>query len=243
MTGRKLQAVCNRLGSEVNLLGNNCWPILVSSIVVGLLSSGFIVTASGTVVSNHAIAGANNNHVASVTSPPFVSAAAEAAAAAALGGIDVGRSLVTALLGSPSTTAPKAPAHQTVIKMSGGQIERASLVQQKQQATSAPQQVVATLTLTAQSTTKPPAVLVKPVASTSGPLTISIVHKHSGKVINVSDTLHKLDLFIDPVCDQINKLTNKQLSKVHVQLRQFSQMVSKLETDFPECDLASQCAL
>lgn len=51
-------------------------------------------------------------------------------------------------------------------------------------------------------------------------------HKHSSYVISQSDKLHKFDLFIDPICEQIDKLTEKQLDKVHAQMKQFSQIVS-----------------
>lgn len=60
----------------------------------------------------------------------------------------------------------------------------------------------------------------------SGTTTTVPPHKHSSYVISQSDKLHKFDLFIDPVCEQIDKLTEKQLNKVHAQMKQFSQIVS-----------------
>lgn len=51
-------------------------------------------------------------------------------------------------------------------------------------------------------------------------------HRHSIKKIGKSDKLHKFDLFIDPVCEQIARLTDKQVVKVFAQLRQFAHLVS-----------------
>lgn len=60
----------------------------------------------------------------------------------------------------------------------------------------------------------------------AGAATTSAPHKHGNKKISSTDKLHKFDLFVDPVCEQIVKLTDKQLKKVYVQLKQFSHLVS-----------------
>lgn len=59
-------------------------------------------------------------------------------------------------------------------------------------------------------------------------VTANSVHKHSGKKINVTDTLHKFDLFMDPVCEQLAKLTDKQTTKLLSQLKQINSLVSKV---------------
>jgi len=61
---------------------------------------------------------------------------------------------------------------------------------------------------------------------TGSPVAHKVVHRHSNKRINISDRLHKFDLFIDPVCEQIAKLSEKQLSKISLQLKHFSSIVS-----------------
>jgi len=79
----------------------------------------------------------------------------------------------------------------------------------------------------------------KPTTTTSAPTTTTTAsaaskvtttpkkeHKHSNKKINVADHLHKFDLYIDPICEQVNKLTEKQLIKIYSQLRLFSHLVS-----------------
>lgn len=53
-----------------------------------------------------------------------------------------------------------------------------------------------------------------------------VAHKHSAKRISVEDKLHKFDLYIDPICEQIAKLSEKQLNRVNVQMKLFSAKVS-----------------
>lgn len=41
-----------------------------------------------------------------------------------------------------------------------------------------------------------------------------------------SERLHKFDLFVDPVCEQVHRLSDGQLNKFYSQLNAFSQNVS-----------------
>lgn len=63
-------------------------------------------------------------------------------------------------------------------------------------------------------------------SATEAPVSVHKVHKHMNRRINITDRLHKFDLYIDPVCEQIINLTDKQLNKVFLQLREFSAQVS-----------------
>lgn len=66
--------------------------------------------------------------------------------------------------------------------------------------------------------------------SSPKPQVISVhkLHKHinKGSHNGTSDKLHKFDLFIDPVCEQLPHLTDKQMDRVFSQLSQLSKHVS-----------------
>lgn len=68
--------------------------------------------------------------------------------------------------------------------------------------------------------------LVKIISVAGQPGQVHKIHRHSNRRINITDKLHKFDLFIDPVCEQIVKLSEKQLSRVYAQFKQFSAHVS-----------------
>lgn len=86
-----------------------------------------------------------------------------------------------------------------------------------------------TLAPTTTTTTTPAPVIIviqeQPV-TVSAPMTTHKPHKHGARRISVTDKLHKFDLFIDPVCEQLAKLTEKQLKRVHTQMKKFCAHVS-----------------
>lgn len=52
------------------------------------------------------------------------------------------------------------------------------------------------------------------------------IQKHpDNKTIIVVDPLHKFDLFIDPICEQLGKLKDRQVEKSLSQLKHFSSQV------------------
>lgn len=147
----------------------------------------------------------NNLHFPQPTSSPFVQAAASAAAAAALGGLDplnLGRSVARASPPSAPISADKAIHHSGTPSLQSSSPSGSLVVK------------IATLDSTTAA----------PVLSSAS---LHKLQKHLNKKPSDGiDKLHKFDLFVDPVCEQITKLTEKQLNKVFAQLKQFSQLVS-----------------
>lgn len=72
-----------------------------------------------------------------------------------------------------------------------------------------------------------PAITPAPQVTVTKTIGSKLEHKHTNKKISVTDQLHKFDLYVDPICEQLNKLTEKQLNKIYAQLRQYSHLVSK----------------
>lgn len=218
---------------------------LRSSTFLVILAFGLSSLLSSTDAASHSFAAASANSNDTVitvqqktipTSSPFVAAAASAAAAAALGGLDKERGLlVTEVAGSRSTTSLPVKA-QTVVKISTQtSIGNSEQLLSSKSPTSAPQLVTTVLSLKPNTTTHK--------ATSAAVVTLgSSTHKHSHKIISVSDKLHKFDLYIDPVCEQINKLTDKQMSKVFAQLKQFSQLVSSPSSGSCVCHECFQCS-
>lgn len=164
----------------------------------------FLATAPS---QNQANASLANSARPLVTSSPLATAAASAAAAAALGSL--ANSDQKSAVSSSSSASSSAAA-----SLSSGSHNATAKTEGKQVAASTAPPVISSITtrVVAPPTLSPPPTL-KP-------------HKHSSRHINVTDKLHKFDLFIDPVCEQIAKLTEKQLNKVYQQLKQFSISVS-----------------
>lgn len=52
-------------------------------------------------------------------------------------------------------------------------------------------------------------------------------HKHHGKKVNVTEKLHKFNMYLEPICQQVETITEKQLNRVSIQFKQFSLHVSK----------------
>lgn len=48
-----------------------------------------------------------------------------------------------------------------------------------------------------------------------------------GKRLLLTDRLYKLNVYLDPICEQIDTLTSKQLTRVALQIRQFINHVSR----------------
>ena len=184
------------------------------------------------------------NHLSQTpTSSPFVSAAASAAAAAALGAID--NAIGSTLAGGSNQINQinnNNNNNNNGLSVSNKVALPASQVVEKTATTT----TTTTTTTTSSSTngqqnnvkigqqvvgsTTPTPLVVSSIKLDSQDLNNLVkIHKHSNKKINVSDRLHKFDLFVDPICEQINKLTEKQINKVHLQLKQFSQLVSGFE--------------
>lgn len=55
-------------------------------------------------------------------------------------------------------------------------------------------------------------------------------HKHfATRKVNVTEKLLKFNMYLDPICQQIDTLTQKQLNRVGLQLKQFSLHVSIID--------------
>lgn len=165
---------------------------------------GLCLLLAGALVLGHSASAKQAEVVAS--SP--IAAAVEAAAAAALGSIS-GSSASAVALGDDN--GPKLGSSVSVSTSAETQTTGApatkvvSVIAQTQTTSAAPQQV--------------------------GALMVHKLHKHinGNKKISAVDKLHKFDLFIDPVCERLAKLNEKQLNKVYLQLKQFSLHVSSRE--------------
>lgn len=158
------------------------------------------------IVGNVQASSNNNNHIQLVpASSPSVSAAVSAAAATALG--TNGNNQNTLSSNSNSHNSGHS-VHNTITT---------GVKQLEVKTTTGPQLIKTTLVISHHSST-----------TTTPIVSLHKLHKHSNKKINITDKLHKFDLYIDPVCEQLNKLTEKQLNKVQVQLKHFSQLVSNL---------------
>lgn len=59
------------------------------------------------------------------------------------------------------------------------------------------------------------------------PISVHKLHNHVDTT-KTTDKLHKFDLFIDPVCEQVEELTAGQLNHFYNQLNLFSQNVSMM---------------
>lgn len=148
------------------------------------------------------------DHKQAPTSSPLVTAAA----AAALGGLDLTGSSIKI---------------QTTINVPSKQVSTTSIPRLQVQVIKSNQQISTSGKTTGSigSSSSSTASRQELIASSS------MEHKHSSKKIALDDKLHKFDLYIDPVCEQINKLTDKQINRVYAQLKQFSQLVSsQIET-------------
>lgn len=162
------------------------------------------------------------------TSSP-IAAAVEAAAAAALGTIGSSSSSI----GSASTLNDDyglrvSSSASTTTTTSGGSGSIIDIVTTRQApTTNAPSltKIVSVISSHAQTTSVAPQLI-----SSTSTTVIHKLHKHNGnKKVNIIDKLHKFDLFIDPVCERLSKLSEKQLNRVYLQLKQFSLHVSYLQ--------------
>lgn len=156
------------------------------------------------------------------TSSPAVAAAVASAAAAAALGLD---------LNQPTSSGPALPSDHQKTVASLHSVVSTLRSNPKTTTTSSPALVVTSKIVSSVNPQTQQQQFQQHATQTPTPTTIiHRVHKHPNGIlkINVTDKLHKFDLFIDPICEQLVKLTEKQLNKVSSQLKQFSAHVSCL---------------
>lgn len=203
----------------------NSIALVICAAVVVLAFSSEARASQDKIIVEATQKSASSNKETTTTSRPAASTqsvAAEAAAeaaAAALGNIQSGLeqalSIVPASINleSSSSSTTAAPASSKIVVV---------------ESSSSSKTTTTSTTTPAPSSTTPASgeKLVVTVHTIDESANASSSHKHSGKQISANDALHKFDLFMDPVCEQLAKLTDKQLSRLGAQLKQVNVLVS-----------------